>query len=101
MCKVEVSDKADYDLDCILAYISEDLDAPQAAALFADAVYDCYNRLENNPYIFEECRDPKLKRRGYRRAVIKNYIMLYKIHDDSLVIIHHFFYGAQDYANLV
>jgi plasmid stabilization system protein ParE len=101
MYKVDISNRAEYELDKILSYIAEDLNAPQAASAFADKVYESYNILENNPYIFEECRDPRLQREGYRRAVIKNYVMLYKIYDQKLVVVHHFFYGGQDYGNLV
>ncbi|MCL2373588.1 MAG: type II toxin-antitoxin system RelE/ParE family toxin [Defluviitaleaceae bacterium] len=101
MYRVDISNRADYELDKILAYISEDLVAPQAAVSFVDEVYACYDRLEENPYIYEACRDQRLSREGYRRAVIKNYVMLYKIYDHELVIVHHFFYGGQDYAKLV
>ena len=101
MYRVDISDRADYELDRILSYIAEDLAAPQAAASFVDEVYECYDRLEENPYIYEACRDPRLNKEGYRRAVIKNYVMLYKIYDHELIIVHHFFYGGQDYAKLV
>ena len=101
MYKVDISDRANYELDRILSYIAKDLDAPQAASDFVDEVYKCYDRLENNPYIFEKCRDTRLQSEGYRRAVIKNYVMLYKIYGQELVIVHHFFYGGQDYEKLV
>jgi len=101
MYKIDISDKASRDLNKIIVYITEVLCAPQATSDFLDDVDDCYERLENNPYIFEECRDTRLQQMGYRRAVIKNYIMLYRIHSASHVIVHHFFYGGQDYINLV
>ena len=101
MYSVDISDRADYELDKILAYISEDLAAHQAAVSFVDEVYTCYSKLEENPYIYEACRDPRLNRKGYRRAVIKNYVMLYRIYNHELVIVHHFFYSGQDYAKLV
>ena len=101
MYRVEVSDKANNDLNKILFYIARELVAPQAATAFVEAVYACYDRLEDNPFTYEVCRDPKLQSKGYRRVVIKNYIMLYKIYDQELVIVHRFFYGRQDYANLI
>ena len=101
MYRVDISNSADYELDKIIAYISKELEAPMAALSFVDEVYACYDRLEENPYIYEACRDPRLNREGYRRAVIKNYVMLYKIYDHELVIVHHFFYSGQDYAKLV
>jgi len=101
MYNVDISIRAEHELDKILAYISEDLAAPQAAISFVDEVHACYDRLEENPYIYEACRDTRLSKMGYRRAVIKNYVMLYKIYEHDLVIVHHFFYGGQDYAKLV
>ena len=102
MYEVSATNRADNDLDKIINYISQKLSAPKAASDFIDDVYTCYDRLEENPYVYEECRDPKLKKQGYRRAVIKNYVMIYKIYeDDREVIVHGFFYGRQDYTNLL
>jgi len=102
MYSLDVTDSAEEDLDEIISYIADTLNAPKAASNFADEVYDCYDRLEENPYIYEECRDAKLKKESYRRAVIKNYVLLYRIsEDDKSVIAHRFFYGGQDYANQI
>ena len=102
MYELDVSDPAEEDFDRIVAYIAEKLHAPKAASDFADEVFKCYDNLETNPYIYEECRDLKLKAEGYRRAVIKNYMLLYKIYEDTkMVIAHRFFYGGQDYINLI
>jgi len=73
-----------------------------AATAFSDAVYDCYDNLETDPYLYESCRDAKLKKEGYRRAVIKNYVLVYKVNDDTkTVTVHRFFYGRQDYVGLI
>jgi len=102
MYRLEVTDNADQDFERIIAYITEKLVAPKAATDFADAVFDCYDNLENNPFMYEQCRDSKLKREGYRRAVIKNYILVYEVNEDTKrVIVHRFFYGRQDYINLI
>jgi len=102
MYKLDVSDKAEQDLSRIIEYIAQKLAAPIAASDFADAVFDCYDNLDNNPYIFEQCRDAKLNKEGYRRAVIKNYILVYSVNEDTkTVIAHRFFYGRQDYVSLI
>ena len=102
MYSVDASYRAEKDFDKIIEYISQSLSAPQAASDFADEVYSCYDRLEKNPYIYEECRDPGLKKEGYRRAVINNYVMIYKIHESTKTVdIHAFFYGRQDYVSLI
>jgi len=99
---LDVSDHAEQDLDRIIAYIAETLSAPKAATDFADAVFDCYDHLEKNPYMYEECRNLRLQKEGYRRAVIKNYILIYTINEEAkMVVVHRFFYGRQDYVHLI
>ena len=96
MYRLYISDRAERDLDHIIAYIAEKLAAPLAAADFADAVYDCYNNLESDPFIYEQCRDAMLKKEGYRRAVIKNYILVYKINEEAkTVTVYRFFTGGR------
>lgn len=102
MYNLTVSDHAEEDFKRIIAYVAENLDSPQAAGNFADKVHDCYVRLKENPYIYAECYEPKLKKEGFRRAVVKNYIILFKVFDEQkLVWVYRFFHGMQDYANLI
>jgi plasmid stabilization system protein ParE len=102
MYNVETSQRADEDLERIIEYISMKLHAPKAASDFADSVYRCYEHLENNPYIYEACRDQWLKQEGYRRAVVKNYIVVYKIHEENKEVhVHAIFHGSQNYIDLI
>ena len=102
MYKIEVTDHAEQDLDHIIAYITEKLVAPVAASDFADAVFECYEYLEDNPHLYEQCHDARLRNEGYRRAVIKNYVLVYKVNEEKkIVTAHRFFYGRQDYVNLI
>ena len=102
MYKLDISDRAEEDFDKIIKYLSENLDSPQAAASFSDKVEACYEHLENTPYIYAECYDSKLKNEGFRRAVIKNYILLFKIYEEQKSVwIYRFFHSMQDYANLI
>jgi len=102
MYRVDATVRAEQDLDRIVAYIAEKLVSPKAAAGFVDAVYDCYDHLENNPYMYEKCRDLKLQKEEYRRAIVKNYVLVYKVVEKTkTVIVHRFFYGRQDYTSLI
>jgi len=52
--------------------------------------------------VYERCHDASLEKKGYRKATIKNYVLFYKIDEAAkAVIIHRFFYGAQDYVKLI
>ncbi|MCL2080877.1 MAG: type II toxin-antitoxin system RelE/ParE family toxin [Oscillospiraceae bacterium] len=102
MYRVDASGRAEKDLDKIIEYIIVKLSAPQAASDLLDKIYACYDSLEKNPYIYEECRDLRLKSEGYRRAVINNYILVYKIYENTKqVVAHGFFYGGQNYTTLI
>ena len=102
MFSLEITASAENDLSEIISYIAMNLNAPKAATDFADEVFNCYDRLEENPYIYEECRDARLKKEGYRRAVIKNYVLIYKVYEGkNEVVVQRFFYGGQDYVHLI
>lgn len=54
------------------------------------------------PLMFERCRNPRLRNPGYRRAVIKNYVMVYRVvESEHTVYILRFFYGSRDYEKLI
>jgi len=102
MYRLDVSDRAEQDFERIIAYIVEKLAAPKAATDFVDAVFDCYDHLGNTPYMYAQCHNPKLQKEGYRRAVIKNYILVFKVNEEAKrVVVHRFFYGRQDYIRLI
>ena len=61
-----------------------------------------YSSLEDMPMLFEACRSPHLRALGYRKAGIRNYIMIYKVNEPKKeVIILRFFHGRQDYEKLI
>ena len=102
MYRLVVTELAHQDLDNIVSYIAVQLANPSAAGNFLDEVDACYNFLMSNPLMYEKCRDPRLEAKGYRKAVIKNYIAVYQIDEAARsVIILRFFYGAQDYIKLI
>lgn len=98
MYKLLVTELAHQDLDKIVSYIAVQLANPKAAGDFLDEVTTCYNFLKNNPMMYERCQDKRLKEEGYRKAVIKNYLLVYKVNEVSQTVsIMRFFYSAQDY----
>ena len=96
--KIITTPYSERDLDAILRYMVEELHAPLAAADFADAVDACYVRLSEIHALYELCRNHRLASQGFRRAVIKHYVMIYEIDEqEKAVLIHRFFYGFQEY----
>ena len=100
--KIAVTEDAERDLADIVSYIAHDLANPTAAADLLDAVADCFSSLSAMPKMHPLCRDGRLFSLGYRRAVIKNYVMVYRADDAGhAVYVLRFFYGRREYEKLL
>ncbi|HPO77421.1 MAG TPA: type II toxin-antitoxin system RelE/ParE family toxin [Thermoclostridium caenicola] len=75
---------------------------PTAASIFLDEVDKCYGYLKTNPMMYSKCNDGRLGKEGYHKAVIKSYILVYKVDESAKTVnVLRFFYGARDYAKLI
>ena len=102
MYKLVITELAHQDLDNIVSYIALQLSNPKAAGDFLDDVTACYGLLKSTPMMYGRCQDRRLGQEGYRKAVIKNYVLVYKVNEASKIVsIMRFFYGAQDYTQLI
>ena len=100
MYKVVISPSANADLFNALKYIAHELENPSAAEKLADGVERCYADLEEMPAAHELCRDPVLRRLGYRRYPIGNYIVIFRIVEKTKEVrVVHFFHATQDYLS--
>lgn len=98
MYRVIVSPSANADLFNALRYIACELGNPQAASRLADAVDRCYAGLEEMPAAHELCRDPVLRRAGYRRCAVGNYLVIFRIVEKPCEVrVVHVFHASQDY----
>ena len=98
MYKVVISPSANADLFNVLKYIAYELENPSAAQKLADGVERCYADLEEMPAAHELCRDPVLRRLGYRRYPIDNYIVIFRVVERAKEVrVVHFFHMTQDY----
>ena len=71
-------------------------------AILSNEVEKCYAALEQLPYLYEQCRDPRLSSKGYRKAVIKHYLLIYRVDEaQKTVYLLRFFYGRQNYETLL
>ena len=100
--KIHATDNAQRDLDHIIEYIALELENPSAAATLLDKVDECYDDLSAMPYMYSECQSPRLKAMGYRKAILGNYIMVYRVEEElQTVYILRYFHGKQDYEKLL
>lgn len=97
--KLQITDKAERDLDAIFDYIITELCNVEAALHLADEVERHYNLLLNNPNLYAECQQPLLHNLRYRKVIVSGYLMIYRVDEHkSMVYIERFFSGLQDYA---
>jgi plasmid stabilization system protein ParE len=98
--EVRISLSAEDDVDDILAYIAEKLANPQAASDFADELEARYKELSHHPLMYEQSSNERLRTIGYRRFIIRNYLVFYLVDDEQkTVIIARVFYGGRNYEN--
>jgi len=102
MFEVIVSLLARQDINNIYDYIEYDLAAPVAADRFEDNIIKCLGNLEDNPMMYEMIRDEQLAESGFRRAVVQNYVLVYKADEERKIVrVYRVFHGSQDYEKLL
>ena len=100
--KVIVTQSAQRDLEEVMTYLSVSLGNPAAARKLYAEVEECYDQLRRYPLSCECCRLPRLAEKGYRKAVIDHYILIYRPEEErGAVFVLRFFYGRQDYEKML
>ena len=100
--KLKFTPAANDDLDLIYRYISEYLVAQKAADDLMDDIETLIMRLKDFPYSGNPVTDDILSSRGYRKLIVKNYIVFHLIDEaGKQVVIMRVLYGAQQYENLL
>lgn len=84
-----ITERAEQLLDDCVYYLIYKLKSEQAAGHLLDGIDKLYNRLEENPFQFPECRDKYLKSLGYRDAVLQdmNYVVIFKVEGDNVYVL--------------
>lgn len=100
--KISITVSAYNDINEILSYISDVLKNPIAAANLLDSIEKRYNEIALNPEMFSVCNDARLQSMGYRKVVINNYILFYKVDAQTkTVYIMRVIYARRDYGNVI
>ena len=100
--KVVETQSAIKDLSEIISHIVVHLQNPQAASELADEISKCYANLAHIPKMYEMCNDARNRGKGYRRLVVKNYIVVYRVDEEEMVVyILRIFYGKRNYIEML
>jgi len=100
--EIKITDEARHDLEKIYDYISLELKNDIAAKKLIRKIRDSIIRLREFPYMSELLKDEILRKKGYRKIVIDNYIVIYKVNkDEKSVIIVRIIYNRRQYQDLI
>ena len=97
---VAIAAEAMREYEQIVAYLSGTLKSSRAAKGFADEFMRQIDSVRDNPELHALSRMPELVSKGYMPLFVKNYIVLYKVHDGAVVVAH-IFHQSQDYTRLI
>ena len=69
-------------------YLAYDLKTPQGYEHFYDCIDELIGMLEDNPFQFVRCNDPKLAAMGLHKALFigMDYLMLFKVTENDVYI---------------
>ena len=90
--RVEFSSEAKADLRAVGDYIARD--NPRRAASFIRELRDVARRLGDTPHAYPTL--PRYQHLGLRRRPWHDYLILYRVEEDRVLIVH-VIHGARDY----
>lgn len=100
--KILVSESYQRDLQNIIYYISHNFDAPYSALELLNEIEKTISRLTTVPYCYSLVEDSYLRLKEFRKCLVKNYIIFYKIHEQSkTIMIHRILHGRQNWIDIL
>lgn len=97
---IEYSEESKQDLIEIKRYVKYNLQEPQIAQKLILKIRKEINSLKNNPQIYTIIDDDIIKRLEIRKLIVDNYIVFYRIKNDSIQIVR-VMYGKRNWINLL
>ena len=76
--------------DAIIAYLIEDLGSPKAAKHLADEMDRAGEMLADKPLANALSRKPSLNKLELREHLVNNYVVVYRIEDEDVYLLHMF-----------
>lgn len=100
--KILVSEIYHRDLRDSVYYISHNLDAPFTALDLLDDIEHAVSSLTTMPHCYGLIDDDYLRHKEFRKCLVKNYIIFYKIHEESkTVMIHRILHVRQNWITVL
>lgn len=95
--RVDISEPAESDLRDIVRYIGSQLSAPVSALRMMELMEEAITGLSDMPQRCPLVADDRLSQMGYRKLIIKNYVVFFSIDEKNKVVdIERILYGRRD-----
>ena len=100
--KILVSKTYHKDLRYIIHYIYHNLDAPITASTLLDEIESTVSTLSIMPLRYGLVDDAYLHRKEFRKCLVKNYIIFYKVNEENkTVMIHRILHARQKWIDIL
>ena len=98
--KVELSIQAKEDYKSIIKYIKYKLLESNIAERYAELIKNEINTLKYNPQKFAIINYDIIKQYKFRKLIIKNYIVFYRINEEEKIVnVERILHGTTDWKN--
>ena len=97
---IEYSKEAKEDLIGIKQYIKYNLQEPETANKLTSKIRKSIKTLKDNPEIYAIIDDDIIRKLEIRKLIVDNYIIFYRIKNDSIEIVR-IMYGRRNWINLL
>ncbi len=97
---IEYSKESKEDLIRIKQYIKYNLQEPEIANKLISNIKKSIKTLKDNPEIYTIIDDDMIRKLEIRKLIVDNYIVFYRIKDDSIEIVR-IMYGRRNWINLL
>ena len=89
------------DYDSVLAYLVYEAHSPKAAVRLIDEMDHSIEKISRNPLLNAISAKPTLAALEYREELVGNYVLLYRIEEEGLVVAKRLFHMSQDYERYI
>jgi toxin ParE1/3/4 len=95
---VDVSETAENDLKDIVRYIASQLSATVSALHMMELLEEAMTALPDMPQRYPPAADERLSQMGYRKLLLKNYIVFFSIDEKNKIVnVERILYGRRDW----
>lgn len=100
--RVDVFEPAENDLRDIVRYIASQLSAPISALQMMELLEEAMVGLSDMPQRCPLVADERLSQMGYRKLIVKNYVVFFSIDEKNKVVdVERILYGRRDWLRIL